>query len=450
MKKTKALIPLALVTLLTGCTNGEYLHLRKFVTTEQGFQDLGDYVIQLDEYKTSDFEAARSYMEEKYNIDDAKYVIFGACTACAKLNDKGEVLIGRNLDNEVSNCNAFFIKTSFGKYETISLRFMNYDTYTYKEFKEADREDEDYKAYMNSLPYGVTDSMNEKGLYVQANVREPDEDLVNTGTNPEKETVYTNMLVGMMTMNCSTVKEVLDYLKNDINIVSTPYFNNIMPTQYAYYVGDATGEFGVIEIAQDEIVYLPYQCAQANYYLSPRFNHLERGGSGIGRFAEALRGLEDVQNQKEMLEHMKQPMWCREILDMEYSYQDENGKVHFVDKDGNPSIDWRSDFSTTIPLDEDLEYAPELEGDEEACLRSTTKWIEDDENFPLVKEVITERLNKKHWKEYLLKYYAGDEADLREDGGIFTTGASFSVNCKKKSMLIKLFEKEKLTYEIKF
>ena len=72
MKKTKALIPLALVTLLTGCTNGEYLHLRKFVTTEQGFQDLGDYVIQLDEYKTSDFEAARSYMEEKYNMSSWK------------------------------------------------------------------------------------------------------------------------------------------------------------------------------------------------------------------------------------------------------------------------------------------------------------------------------------------------------------------------------------------
>ena len=44
--------------------------------------------------------------------------------------------------------------------------------------------------------------------------------------------------------------------------------------------------------------------------------------------------------------------------------------------------------------------------------------------------------------------HTGTRQTFWPDGGIFTTGASFSVNCKKKSMLIKLFEKENLTYEI--
>lgn len=448
MKKAKLLIPLTLFSLLTSCSGDKYLELRKFKSTDQGFQDLGNYVIQLDEYKSADFNAAKTYFEKKYEIDPAS-VVGISCTACAKLNEKGEVLIGRNLDNQVSECNAFFLKTSFGKYDTISLRYMNSESMNYEQFKNADRSTDDYKSFINSIPFAVTDSMNEKGLYVQANVREPQLNLCNSGTNPGKEKVYTNMLVGLIAMNCATVKDVLSYLRNDINIVSTPYLNNFIPTQYAYYVGDATGEFGVIEIAQNEIVYLPYQSAQANYYLYPKFNQLETSGSGVGRYMEAIRGLEDVDDQEEMLEHMKQPMWCREVLDMEYSYQDESGKAHFVDKDGNPSIDYRSDFSTTIPLNENFEYAPELQEDLVALSRSTTHWMQDDKNFPVVKEVITSRLNNLKWKEKLLKYYAGDETELRKDGQIFTTGASFAVNCKKKSMIIKLFEKENLTYEIK-
>ena len=52
------------------------------------------------------------------------------------------------------------------------------------------------------------------------------------------------------------------------------------------------------------------------------------------------------------------------------------------------------------------------------------------------------------WKDKLLRYYKGDEEDLRNDGQVFTTGASFVVSPSEKKMLIKLFEKEELTYEI--
>ena len=58
-------------------------------------------------------------------------------------------------------------------------------------------------------------------------------------------------------------------------------------------------------------------------------------------------------------------------------------------------------------------------------------------------------MQKLGWKEKLLEYYAGNEMPLREARQIYTTGVSYAVNCAQKTMLIKFWEKDELTYEIK-
>ena len=40
----------------------------------------------------------------------------------------------------------------------------------------------------------------------------------------------------------------------------------------------------------------------------------------------------------------------------------------------------------------------------------------------------------------LKRYYAGDEKPLRDDGNIFTTSLSFSVNCTKRRLRVKFWE----------
>ena len=281
---------------------------------------------------------------------------------------------------------------------------------------------------------------------MEANVREPYPEYVNTGNNPDKTTVYVPMLVAMVTRNCATVQEALDYMRNDINIVSTPYYNNTIPTQYGYYIADATGEFGIIEVIADEVYYLPYVSAQGNYYLTPKWSIVENNGTGYGRVQAALDGLSEVDTMEEMMAHMEKPMWKNSVLYMENAYLDEKGKACFVDDEGNPSIDFRSDFSNSIALDEDGNV---IDSDDYDCkARSDARWMMDDKNFDIVKKVICDKIDAMDWKDKLLRYYEGDEEDLRNDGQVFTTGACFVVSPSEKKMLIKLFEKEELTYEI--
>ena len=429
------------VACLSACSaqsDSNYKHLTNTAKDGEGvYTDLGDYVIEIADYKDADFDAAVRAVRDKYGIME------GACTACAKLDSHGNVLIGRNLDNQVSQCPAFFIHSSQGKYETLSLRYMNSEKYTYEEFKNSGYKDSEF---LNNISFCVTDSMNSEGLYMEANVREPYPEFMNYGNNPGKPTVYSPMIVAMVTRNCATVKEALNYMRNEINIVSTTYFNNTIPTQYGYYIADATGEFGIIEVIADEVYYLPYVSAQGNYYLTPKWAVVENNGTGYGRVQAALDGLSEVDTKEEMMAHMEKSMWKNSVLYMENAYLDENGKACFVDDEGNPSIDFRTDFSNSIALDENGKV---IDSDDYECkVRSDARWMMDDKNFEVVKEHICGTVNAMNWKDKLLRYYEGDEEDLRNDGQVFTTGACFVVSPSEKKMLIKLFEKDELTYEI--
>ncbi len=445
MKYTKVLATVLSVAVLAasvlGCASKEasnYKHLTNTAKDGDGvYTDLGNYIIEIPDNKNADYDAAYKAMVEKYGI------IEGACTACAKLDSKGHVLVGRNLDNQVSQCPAFLIHSTQGKYETLSLRYMNSEKYTYEEFKESGYKDADFINYMS---FCVTDAMNSEGLYMEANVREPYPEFMNYGNNPGKLSVYSPMVVAMVTRNCATVDDALNYMRNEINIVSTPYFNNTIPTQYGYYIADATGKFGIIEVIADEVYFLPYVSAQGNYYLTPKWAVVENNGTGYGRVQAALDGLDSVDTLEQMMEHMEQPMWKNEILYMNNAYLDENGKACFVDDEGNPSIDFRSDFSNTIALDEN--YNPIDSDDYECKYRSDARWMMDDKNFEIVKSHVSAVIEAQNWKEKLTKYYNGDETDLRNDGQVFTTGASFAVSPSEKKMLIKFYENDDLTYEI--
>ena len=159
-----------------------------------------------------------------------------------------------------------------------------------------------------------------------------------------------------------------------------------------------------------------------------------------------MDGLAEVDTMEEMMAHMEKPMWKNSVLYMNNAYQDENGRAHFVDDDGNPSIDFRSDFSNSIALDENYNV---IDSDDYECkARSDARWMMNDKNFEVVKKHICGVVDAMNWKDKLLRYYKGDEEDLRNDGQVFTTGACFVVNPSEKKMLIKLFEKEELTYEI--
>ena len=394
----------------------------------KGFTDLGDYLIWLDDFKTADLAAA---------VDYAQVMAGGLCTACAKRNSAGEVLIGRNNDMGVSRCPAYIYTTSCGKYKTLSLRYIAPDMYTYEQFKAEGYQD---KKFINMIGMMASDAMNSEGLYVEGNAREINPIFRNNGTNPGKARTRSDMLVNLIAQNCATVKEAIKFVKNELDVFSAPVTDEEGFTEFGYLMGDATGEYGILEIAADQVYFLPYQNGQGNYYLNPICNAIDVTGDGYGRFARLLEGLEEIETQEEMFRHMEKAMWRDSILYADCTYLDEKGRIHFVNDKGEPIEDWRSDIYPS--------HVTAVWGEEAAPLiKNAGRNQMHPANAKTVMKFCKDLYVKNGFKEMLLQYYQGNEDPLRDCGDVLTTGLRISANCRKKNLMVQFFEKDVLTFE---
>ena len=444
MKTTKRLamsllLVLAILFSMAACSacadTGNYRTIKEAYVSKDGsgFTDMGDYLIWLDDFKSADLEAAVAYAQVVSDSMEG-----GFCTACVRKNSAGEVLIGRNNDMEVSRDPAYIYTTSCGKYKTLSLRFLSPDLYTYEQFKAEGYKDE---KFINLLGFTATDAINSEGLYVEMNGREKGDTFYNTGTNPGKPRARVDMLPNLIAQNCATVKEAIKFVKNELDVFSAPVTDEEGFTEFGYLMGDATGEYGILEIAADQVYFLPYQNGQGNYYLNPICNAVDVTGDGYGRFARLLEGLEEIETQEEMFHHMEKAMWRDAILYADNTYIDENGKIHFVDDQGEPIFDWRTDIF--------LSMVEETWGEEAAPLHGkTVREMMYPENAENVLKFCKDLFVNNGYKEMLLQYYAGNEDPLRDCGEIMTTGMRISANCQKKNIIVQFFEKENLTFEL--
>lgn len=473
MKKFCYLSVMLFATCLSSCGgNMNYHHFSSFNEVDKlevGYKDLGDYVIQLKTFTSLDYEL------ENQHYPVSKGAI--TCTTSQKINKKGEVIIGRNLDCEVSQVPAYIIHTKLeGKYETLGIHYFDAavkedgnleegnEKYTYAKFKEEGYKD---NVYINHLAFTQTDSMNEKGLFIEANMRQGDRRFLNTkGTNPGKEKISVSKLVGRVAQECATVQEALNFLRNEVDIHTLqfppiPSLEFGSCTQFAYTIGDATGEFGVIEIAKDKVYYLPYAPAQANYYLSPELaSQAEPMAIGYGRYRAALQGLEAVESEEDMLEHMKKPMWSNYIKDYNKVQVDPTtGAPIFIDKEtGKEIMDFRSDYCMKFLVNNDGKYvSPNSEEYKsitpeqfiEYLQNCNSYWITRDENYGELVKFFEDTGKMKNDLRLLTDFYAGNETEIRNTCGAFTTGVSYGINCKQKRMLIRFWERE-TPYEFKF
>ncbi len=407
------------------------------VSSNGVYADLGNYMILLDEATSGDYQKA-------LNFSKTNPLQSSPCTSIGKRNNKGEVIIGRNLDMPPSLCPLYVFRTSFGKYKTLQFRFISEDYYTYEEFKDFGYKDSDF---INYVYFCCTDAMNEKGLYIEANVREANKGFQSSSTNPGKEELRYSMVAAKVAQNCATVKEAIDYLKNEVNYVSKEYAGLTITTDYGFFIGDATGEYGVIEFANNEIYYLPYQNGQANFYLNPRYSPVDMNGSGYGRLERALDGLQNAETKEEIYDQIGKAMWRDEALYAHNAYIDSDGKTHFVDDNGNETIDWRSD----IYFDTLLYIYPEKEEELMSILDDKPmSWLMDEANAPIVFKYYQNVFIDAGVRDNILKYYEGDELPARSDPNTYMTGLRIGVNCKQKSFIITVFEKDELTFSFRF
>ncbi len=432
------------------------------------FTDLGDGVIYV-ECSEDVTEEALAWTAERNDAWDL------SCTSLANINSKGELIIGRNNDNEISEYPLYVIKNTGGRYETFNLYYMSDGSYTYEEILEAGHLNDEVAAYCAFL---ATDAMNEKGLYIEINMRYAGLDgIANSGTNPGKQRASTMTIPNLVAQNCATVDEAIEFLNDsyDYYTVESAQFPWVSGWDAGFLIGDAEGNYGVIEIANNKVTYTPDVSVNANYYFNEEFASYDVNACGTGRAAIIADKVKDVETIEDAMDLIEVASWYHEVLDIEYSYKDENG-VHFVDKDGNPSFDYRDELPGTFLVDEDgnivyetgyeddydafqyycyigdfdsaAEYREGYDKQMEYYQRCTSEFMMNDDNFDQVKAAYLDYFG--HSKELLLNYFDGDYEPLIEDGWVFTTGYRTGVNCMKKEMVVEIFERDDLILKYSF
>ncbi len=339
----------------------------------EGFKDLGNYVIELPDFDdAAAMETGRAAFNEL--ADKGKMPASFGCTCMAKRNSKGEVVLGRNMDLDISQSPAYVYKTTFGKYKNFCVAYSPNFYMTYEEVQKMDKID---PTVQNLLLTMGCDCLNEKGLYMEMNLRERNDKLScyglhsshgektrDDGTPWSELRACTTMIPQFVTQNCATVKEAIEFLNNsyDWYMIAPPLKTQlgVSNNNMCFMIGDATGEYGLVEIAQDEISYIPYQYGQANFYITPKWNALDAFAVGHGRLAMVSKVIGPVETLEEAMDAMKPIMWRNETLWIGESHRYTDGshlhrynQICFEDIEGNPQMDWRGDYIFYWPVMDD-------------------------------------------------------------------------------------------------
>lgn len=455
------------------------------------YTDLGKYVIDFGKIDQEGLERGRLAVNSRVD-----FVSGPACTGIVKLNSKGEVIMGRNQDLELSNYPAFISHFVGGKYQCIAFYYNNIGQIRYDAFQKGVKLPEGFRE-MQSV--ASSDAFNEKGLYIQCDMRTARGHFT-TGTNPSGLRVCMGTLAVFVAQNAATVKEALEYLKT-LDIYSPGATKDGQARagwDGGYMIGDATGEYGVIEFSSNKMYYTPYANGHANYYVSPVLVGCNRYCCGYGRLEMAQQSMIGAETEKDMLEAVHKADWRRIIEDIAYSHRDENGNPVFMDKDGNPSVDYRMELPELFCVDDEGHYLPtnlaaqnefisnnglqelfahigyvaaelfttgekkkeEVASEYEAYLADlslktfmryhdncTLGWLTDPDHFEEVKQAMMDFFTQNNAFELLEKFHAGDDKPIRDKGDIFTTGMNFGINCAKKHLMVRFFEDEEAIYE---
>ena len=359
------------------------------------FTDMGKYLLIQNDIDYSECDRILEYVRN--NADPFK----AGCTATVKLNKKGEVIVGRNMDVEISQNPAIITRINGGKYDTVSFYYGGISSeYKYSQLEEYDN---DVDVLGKHALFG-TDAMNEAGLYVEANMREMDDevDFYCHGTNPGKERACVLCAPTLICANCATVYEAVDYLNNSYDWYTLGFGpeDKKLLWNLALIVGDAEGNYGLIEFGMDKIYFTPYANGQGNYYIHPDLAEYADSGSGYGRFAAALKGLPRCETEEDMLHNMEECMWRREILE--------------------PGCLGYSDAELSLK-----------------ARRAATK----EELQKRIDDMLTP------YQAAAKEFYAGNEKPLRDSGSVWTTGFNFGVNCAKKHLILRLWEDSDAIFE---
>lgn len=277
------------------------MNLKKESEENLKVEKIFDYVLDLGTFTELDYDFAEQFITEKYDGWG------GMCSAAATVTKDGTTLVGRNMDLYTSNKAAYISRTKVeGCHETVGLTYIHMFGPDYEDALKNGISEDTYKL----LPFFATDVLNSEGLYVETNMRFGEENPDGTskfscsGTNPDSNTRICSLaLPRYIGEHCATVDEALEYVKT-LNIYTTN--GSGFAWNFCFVMSDATGHFGLLEIAENKISWLDGQHVQTNFYVTEEFAKKQELKCGVGRYELLINGIKNVQSEQDMFNLINQ------------------------------------------------------------------------------------------------------------------------------------------------
>ncbi len=252
---------------------------------------LGDFVI--------DFPVLTKIDERAGLAADEKQFGKLGCTTAVKRLPSGDTLVAHSMDSFYSMRPGYIFRTAVpGHLKTVGLA---YDPYSGPDFVKAAQEGLSEKELWPLL-FATTDILNEKGLYVEFNMRpgEPEYFGIKKSRGTKRgaaERMSILALVRYLGERAGSVEEAVSLAQTvDVHGLS----DGRVDWTGALTIADATGRYGVLELVDNRLVWNEGEAVQANYVVSPEYKNHALYGTGHGRADVMQKGLGSVASEAQM------------------------------------------------------------------------------------------------------------------------------------------------------
>ena len=241
--------------------------------------------------------------------------IFGkyGCSAVAKVLPNGDTIVGRSMDLGVSNKPAYVIRTAVpGFLKTVGLAYSPFNGPDFDEVQKCGIKK------IDTLPllFFTIDIMNEKGVYIEGNMRNAEDPALTgiaecRGTNPNgKYRMSPGALIRFLGERAASVDEAVA-LAQTVDVHSLK--SSVLDWNAGLFIADSTGKYGVLELVDNKLVWLPGEPLQTNFYLSPAYRDRALYGCGLGRYALLKSKRDTVQNEADMAKLMSLVLYSQTL-----------------------------------------------------------------------------------------------------------------------------------------
>lgn len=278
----------------------------------------------------------------------------GNCSAIIKplkINGKMTPVMARNMDLPVSHYPLYIFRINQpGKYKTLNIGYMNSNIESFDQIIETGKMD---KTMYYELTYRVTDVMNEKGLVIEANMRDTCEKLASKGTNPGKKRFPASALQRYMGDHFATIAEALEGIKElDLYTPNSPVYN--WHTSFAMM--DATGRYGVLEFVTGGVIWHEKQVGQTNFWIDKKCQEIAKLDQGVGRWSLLMQHYNSLKTTQDMEEIVKKvyysPVFSKEAKEAGYDVLTEMTNAN-VQNEIDLVMSWKEKYGIKVD-DEEL------------------------------------------------------------------------------------------------